>query len=316
MSFTSQWHITGIRLVCQTKPANYNGSFSCSDPMLNRIWYAGGYDVKLNLLSDYFGAILIDRGDRISWTGDAHCAHGAALVAFGNDDFAKRNLDNSANDDNGIASYALYWVLSLIDYYNYTGDTATLGGYINNAVAKLDNAYAIYGTNPGLGFYGWDERLGAGFENANCQECQNAYKMLSIRAWKEFAAAMGAYGRSDLQTKYNGYANEKISGLRQNSAWYQGFGLHACADAANTRLLNNAEKTAIFAQEFTDRVNRISYSPFNQSFVIQACAVMDKYDDAVNSVNDLWGGEINYGGAPPFYDTSPPPQTTPQDHEH
>src|SRR5260370_9770223 len=198
MSFTSQWHITGIRLVCQTKPANYNGSFSCSDPMLNRIWYAGAYDVKLNLLSDYFGAILIDRGDRISWTGDAHCAQAAALVAFGNDDFVKRNLDNSANDDNGIASYALSWVLSLIYYYNYTANQSTLRGYIHYAVAQLDYAYAVYGTNPSLGFYGWDERLGAGFENANSQESQNAYKMLSIRAWQSFAAAMGAYVRTDI----------------------------------------------------------------------------------------------------------------------
>ena len=74
MSFTNQWHITGLRLVCQTKPANYNGSFSCSDPLLTRIWYDGAYTVKLNLEANYFGAILIDRGDRISWAGDAHCA--------------------------------------------------------------------------------------------------------------------------------------------------------------------------------------------------------------------------------------------------
>jgi len=132
--------------------------------------------------------------------------------------------------------------LSLIDYYNYTGDAATLGGYIDNAVAKLDHAYAIYGTNPGLGFYGWDERLGAGFETRTAQESENAYKMLSIRAWKDFAAAMGAYGRSDLQAKYNGYANAKITALRQNPAWYQSFSLHACADAVNTGLLNGCRE--------------------------------------------------------------------------
>jgi len=300
LTFTNRWHITGLRLVCQNKPANYNGSFACSDPMLTRIWYDGAYTVKLNLLNNSFGAILIDRGDRISWTGDAHCSQAAALVAFGDYDFIKENLLATANNDNGIASYALYWVLSLIDYYNYTGDAATLGGNITNAEAILDNAYAVYGTNPNLGFYGWDERLGAGFDNANCQESQNAYKMLSIRAWNLFAATMGAYGRSDLKTKYNGYASAKITALRQNAAWYQGFSLHACADAVDTDLLNDAEKNAIFAQEFTNQVNRISYSPFNQYFVIQAFATMDKYDDALSSINDLWGGEINYGGTTLF----------------
>jgi len=305
MSFTNTWHITGLRLVCQSRPANYDGGFSCSDPLLTRIWYAGAYTVKLNLLANSFGALLADRGDRISWTGDAHPAQAAALAAFGNYDFIKENLASTANNYNGIASYALYWVLSLIDYYNYTGDAAMLNANIANAQSVLNNAYAVYGTNPNLAFYGWDERLGAGVENPNRQESENAYKMLSIRAWAAFAAAMGADGRADLQTQYNGYANAKIAALRQNAAWYQSFSLHACADAVNTGLLNTNELNGVFAQQFTDRVNRVSFSPFNQYFVLQAFAAMDKYDDALNSVNDLWGGEINYGGTT-FFEVSRP----------
>jgi hypothetical protein len=304
-SFTSQWHITGVRLVCQTKPTNYNGSFSCSDTMLTKIWYTGAYGVKLNLTKDYFGAILMDRGDRISWTGDAHPSQAAALVAFGNYDFIKKNIGNTSGQDNGIRSYSLYWVLSLVDYYRYTGDTATLRTYIPNASAKLDNAYIVYGTNPELRFYGWDERLGAGFEQPSCMESQNAYKMLSIRAWKEFASAMGALGRTDLRDKYNGYAQAKIALLRQNSAWYQRFGLHANADAVTTGLLNAEEKKAVFEQNFTDRVNRVSFSPFNQYFVIQAFAQMNKHDDALSSVRDLWGGIIQYGGTTFFEDFRP-----------
>ena len=50
------------------KPANYEGSFRCSDPTLTRIWYTGAYTVKLNLLKEYFGAILMERSDRHSWT--------------------------------------------------------------------------------------------------------------------------------------------------------------------------------------------------------------------------------------------------------
>ena len=86
--------------------------------MLTRIWYAGAYGVKLNLKKDHFGAILMDRGDRYSWTGDAHPAQAAALVAFGNYDFIKMNIASTASESNGIKSYPLYWVLSLIDYYN------------------------------------------------------------------------------------------------------------------------------------------------------------------------------------------------------
>lgn len=62
------------------------------------------------------------------------------------------------------------------------------------------------------------------------------------------------------QPEYNGYASQKIATLRQSAGWYPGFGLHACADAVNTGLLNTAEKNAIFAQQFTNRVNRGSFS--------------------------------------------------------
>jgi alpha-L-rhamnosidase len=295
-SFASAWHVTGIRLVCQTKPTNYNGSFSCSDPMLTRIWYVGAYGVRLALTKDFFGAILMDRGDRYSWTGDAHPSQAAALVAFGNYDFIKKNIANTSNQSNDIRSYSLYWVLSLLDYYSYTGDAATLEHYVTNVCAKLDEAFCLYGTNPKLGFYGWDERLGAGFENNGCQEAQQAYRMLSLRAWKAFAEAMATCGRTDLRDKYNGYANEKMAVLRQNPAWYQDFGLHANADAVTTGLLTDTEKKAIFERSFADRVNRVSFSPFNQYFVIQAFALMNKHDDALGSIHDLWGGMIKYGG--------------------
>jgi len=144
--------------------------------MLTRIWYDGAYTVKLNLEANYIGAILVDRGDRIAWTGDDHCAQAAALAAFGNYDFIKENIDSTANNDNGIASYGLYWVLSLIDYYKYTGDAATLGGYITNVESTLDGAYAAFGTNPNLGFYGWDERLGAGFETRTARRRRTPMK--------------------------------------------------------------------------------------------------------------------------------------------
>jgi len=96
------WHITGIRAVCQTKPANYAGGFSCDDPLLTKAWYISAYGVRASFCKDYFGAILMERGDRMSWTGDAHTSQAAALVAFGNYDFIKQNLDNTAGQNNGI----------------------------------------------------------------------------------------------------------------------------------------------------------------------------------------------------------------------
>jgi hypothetical protein len=306
-SFNHPWHITGLRLVCQVKPSNYTGSFSCSDPELTRVWYAGVYTVKLNLLKNYFGAILMDRGDRISWTGDAYVAQAATLAALGDNlDFVKTNLAATANDANGIASYALYWVLSLVDYYNYSGDKAVLDQYLANAAGKLDAAYAHYDHPPNLTFYGWDERLGAGFANPNLPEVRRAYAMLTIRAWREFARAMEQHGRLDLRDKYQRYADEKIAQLRKDPAWTEKFGPHAAADALNAGFATPAEQAALFADGLSDRVQRLSYSPFNEYFFIQALAALGRTDDALSTIKDCWGGQLRYGGTTFFevYDPS------------
>lgn len=294
-SFDTVWHIKNVRLVCQIRPTNYEGSFSCSDTMLTRIWYTGAYGVKLNLLKDYFGAILMERSDRFSWTGDAYTSQAAALVAFGNYDFILTNIRHTADQNNGILSYSLYWVQSLIDYYMYSGDSVTLSHFIDNATGKLDAALEHFGKNPALGYYGSDERIGAMFENTNCPESQNAYKMLTIKSWIHFADAMDKFGRKDLSARYRGYANEKMGQLKKDPYWYRSFGLHAAADAINTGLTTGDEQLEMYKNDFSDRVNRISLSPFNQYFIINALSQMGRYDDALSLINDHWGGMIRYG---------------------
>jgi alpha-L-rhamnosidase len=302
--FERPWHITAVRAVCQVKPTNYVGTFSCSDPMLTRIWYTGAYSVKANFCKDYFGAILMDRGDRISWTGDAHPAQAAALVSFGNWDFIRKNLERTTTTNNDIESYSLYWIFSLIEYYRHTADQTTLEKYVDHVGTLLDHARSIY-TDPSISFYGWDERLGAGFEDPDRFETKNAYRMLFIRACMEFASALNDIGQLDLSKVYRKMALQKMKDVRSNERWYDSFGMHALSDAVNTGLATEEEKSAIFAQEFSDRLNRLSYSPFNQYFILQAMALMNRHDEAMVSLRDMWGGQINYGGTT-FFETYTP----------
>lgn len=302
--FDRPWKITNVRAVCQAKPTNYLGSFSSSDPMLTRIWYTGAYSVKANLCKDYFGALLMDRGDRISWTGDAHPAQAAALVAFGDWEFIRTNLERSASTNNGIESYSLYWVLSLVEYYQHTNDRATLEKYVDHASKLLDHAASIY-NDPGITFYGWDERLGAGFETPDCFETKSAYRMLFIRASLEFASALAAIDHPAQSSACQQRALQKMQQLRSTPRWYEPFGIHALSDALNTGLTTIEESAAIFAQGFSDRLNRLSFSPFNQYFILQALAHMNRYDEAIVTLLDDWGGQIRYGGTT-FFETYTP----------
>lgn len=292
----ARWQMKNLRLVCEMKPVNYQGSFTCSDTMLNRIWYTGAYTVKLNLRKRDIGAILMERSDRFSWTGDAYPSQAAAMVAFGNFDMVRANLINTSTQDNGIASYALYWVLSLVDYVNYSGDKAFALQYLDNACKKLDVAYRNFDGKPNLGFYGWDERLGAGFENGSNPETYRAYRMLSIHCWNTFAQFARQLGKTELYDKYNTYAQEKFAQLTKDTDWTKTYGIHAAADAINTGLTAVKDGQSLYRQDFTDRVNRLSYSPFNQYFIIQSLAGINKYNDALSMIDDCWGGQIRYGG--------------------
>ncbi len=292
------WHITAVRLVCQVKPTNYEGTFASSDPMLTRIWYAGAYAVKLNLLKDSFGAILIDRGDRLTWTGDAHPAQAASMTAFGNWDFVKQNLQRTSHTDkygNDLESYPLYWVLSLVDYYRSSGDQAGFDSMAPIAQDKIAHG-AIIWANPHILFYGWDERLGAGFETPDMPEAKLAYQALFIHTCREFAWAMQQRGRPDKSEEFARMADAFAQKYLAKPGWPTEVGLHAAADAVNAVLPNRSEAQQIYAREFAEPIGRLSYSPFNEYFVLQALARIGKYDDALRTVRDMWGGELLYGG--------------------
>jgi alpha-L-rhamnosidase len=295
-SYSGQpWHISAIRLVCQIKPTNYDGSFSCSNDMLTRIWYTGAYTVKLNLEPKYFGAILMNRGDRISWTGDAHIAQAASMVAFGNWGFIKKNLDFTANDSNGIGSYALYWVLSLVDYYRYTGDKAALRQYISNVQAKLSQAQAMF-ENPVTVFYGWDDRLAGGFLKYGNHESRQAYRLLYIETCRQFAWALGAADEDTLRDQYLEMAREHATKIQAEPDWAEKVGIFVASDGINSGVPTPSQDQLFHQRNFTNPVERISFSPFNQYFIIQAMGRMNWTDEALQTVLEDWGGQIEYGG--------------------
>ncbi|HTV43195.1 MAG TPA: alpha-L-rhamnosidase C-terminal domain-containing protein [Candidatus Sulfotelmatobacter sp.] len=288
------WHITNVRLVCQIKPTNYKGSFSCSDPMLTKIWYTGAYTVKLNLLHKLIGAILMDRGDRVPWTGDDHIAQGAALAAFGNWGDVAQNLEITATNYNRIPSYALYWVLSVMDYYRYTGDRALLIHYIPNIQGKLSQAESWF-QDPNIRFYGWDDRTGSGFMDASCDESREAYRMLFIETCRQFAQSMGTVGRNDLQSQYQQTADRYAQMIQSHPDWVSSVGIFAAADAINAGVPTAAQQDILYRRDFANPVERISLSSFNEFFVVQAMARMGWTDQALQTVLEDWGGQINYG---------------------
>ena len=296
---STPWHITAARIVCQIKPTNYGGSFaSVGDDDLSRIWYLGAYTVKVNLLSDQFGSILIYRGDRFSWSGDAHVAQATAMSSLGNFDFVKENLRFTQNKCNGIESYCLYLVLSAADYFTATNDTSLMNELNPAVVSKLEHAQSIWGKEISLGFYGWDDRLGCGFVNSKIStEAQAAYRSLAIRSWRAWASVCAAIGNVSDADHFNSYADIAINATRApgSPAWYEPLGLYASADAITAGVPTAAEASAMISLNFNDSVTICALSAFNTYFALQALAVAGELDRGLATVHICWDVMLRLG---------------------
>ena len=312
------FNLSAVRLVCQTKPMGYAGSFAASDPTLERIWWVAAYTVRLTAQADYFGSILMDRGDRFSWTGDAHTIQACAFVAFNDTAFVLHNLNRTAcaKCSNGIEPYALYWVLSLCDYWEAVAGVDALLHYVGAAREKLDHALAIFGTDPALHFMGGDERLGAYFEDPDRREAQRSFSMLVIRACFAFAAtceAASAQARGTASTAlahvaaiYDAHGRRLVSSLRRSSTtpWYQGYGMLAATGALNAGFLN-ASETAAMLRPFADPLQRVAFTPFNQYFVVRALFEAGEPSLALDAMRRCWAGQLALG-ATTFWETFSP----------
>ena len=291
--FDKPFTITAIRAVTQVMPVNYTGAFSSDNPTLDRIWYVAAWDVRANIREDCFGAILMDRGDRHSWTGDSYPAQAASLVAFSNYDAVLKNLRYTECHPNRIESYELYWIESLIDYYMYSGDAEGTRSLIPQALKRLDHALEIVYDPRRLGFFGWDERTGIGFDHPDCPENRRGYQMLTVGALKHFAGVLDRLGERAAAEKYRTAAKDVTERLLSDGNYLSCLGMHSSADAINADLLPDLSR--LYHRDLSDRLQRLSYSPFNQHMLLKAMSKAGHYGDAFASVVDLWGGQVEYG---------------------
>lgn len=293
-TFDKPFTIENVRAMVQVKPTNYTASFETDNDELNRIWYVGAWDVKANLREDCYGAILIDRGDRFSWTGDAYTTQYASLTAFSNWDAVLRNLAYTARHGNGIETYELYWIESVVDYYWFTGDAVGARSLLGEAYKRLDHADQIFDDPKHLRFVGWDERTGRGFDNPDIAPNKLTYQLLAIGAWKHFGDVLARIGEPARADLYRKLAAKRTQQVTARADFRKRLNLHTAADAINAGLVDDL--ASLVVPDFSDRLKRMPLSPFNACFVLQAMGRAGRYADAFGLVRDLWGGQVRFGG--------------------
>ena len=309
--------LTGVRAVAQVLPLNYMASISSSDLVLDRIFYVGAYAVRVNFLPSppYFGSELYDRGDRAPpFQGDAHVSGSVGLAVFASPPFyamARRmlNFTNSALipvHDSNIAIYPLQWALSVSEYFDQTGDVATLRLLAPSIATIVGGCLRDFNssTSPvSLRWSGWDDRLGSGFADVDATpEARRYYWLMAMRASAAFASACAASQDDSLQpfaANFSAAVSTLAASLRAagGARWYEagGFGLHSLAAAINGGWLTPTEQLDVFSLHFNDSARICSFSNFDSGQLLDALTALGRLDFAAAMVRMCWGPQLSSG---------------------
>jgi hypothetical protein len=153
-------------------------------------------------------------------------------------------------------------VLSVLDYFQYTGNTTLLAEYAPKVAELLTTLLSttlanpdLHSGQPGLGFVGWDDRTGAGFSNSSCVECERDFRMILLRTANESAVAYAGVNDT-LAAGLAASATKLAKALRQptpsGADWHSELLLASASDAVNAGLTTPAEGAEIFSRVMND----------------------------------------------------------------
>lgn len=123
---TTPIEIQNISAVFTSQPLEYKGKFACSDPELNKIWESCRWATQICLQTHHLDSP--HHQEPISDPGDYLIEDLASYYCFDNPRLARQDLRKFAhilqacNYRNFHTSYALLWLQTLLNYYDYTGD--------------------------------------------------------------------------------------------------------------------------------------------------------------------------------------------------
>ena len=106
-------------------PLTQRGHFHCSDEKLNQIWDVAAYTFHLNSREFFLDGI---KRDRWVWSGDAFQSYFVNFYLFMDAPITKRTIlalrgrDPIETHINTILDYSLYWLMSIYEYWRFSGD--------------------------------------------------------------------------------------------------------------------------------------------------------------------------------------------------
>lgn len=269
------------------KEVPYRGSFECSDALLNRIWDVGAYTVHLNMQEYIWDGI---KRDRLVWVGDMHPEITTIKAVFGEDSSVERSLDFIREETplpgwmNGMASYSMWYVIIVYDWYLYMGrkeflakQRDYLAGLTEQLSAHIDENGKDTVTEGR--FLDWPSEGKDAVVDAGVQ----ALHIWAVRSLEKIFEVLGEEALADNCRK----DLERLAGF---SADYED------SKQAAALLVLTGQKDAVKVNDSLLRQGGArGMSTFMGYYILTARAMAGDYEGCLACIREYWGGMLKLG---------------------
>ena len=293
-------------------PVENRGTFKSSDSLINKIYDIAVYTLGLNSREGFFDGI---KRDRWVWGGDAYQSFLANYYLTFDSDTVRRTLRILHGDDpvtmhvNTIPDYSFYWVISLWEYYCYTGDMKFIASTYSDMRSLLGFAegrlskQGLYEKRGGdWVFVDWAEH----FDKDAGPIC--AEQMLLCRAYECAANCAELMKDTEGAERYSARAKdvrEKINALywdEEKRAFIDEFSTgnrnvtrHANIFAILYDLTTEERKAAIIENVIKNDAVPAIVTPYFKFFELAAMCEIGDFAYVADMLRSYWGGMVAEG---------------------
>ena len=273
-----------VRAVSTMRPMARLGSFRCSDERLNRVFETAVRTVHL-CCQDYIWDGI--KRDRLVWMGDTHPETKSILAVFGAADIVPATLDYAAATTppdsawmNNMATYTLWWIRNLAEWYRFTGDRAYLEKHADYLATTVAHVVATVGDD-GLWkdgtFLDWPTQ---GDKKAAAAGTQGLLAM---------ALDDAAFLLDELKRPVPGLmeARTRVAATKPDP--------HGVKSAASLLALSGLRDAKEMFAASLGRNEHAGVSTFYGYYMLEAMSVAGETKRALDTVRDYWGGMLDMG---------------------
>ncbi len=295
-------------------------SFSCSDGLVNRIWEVA--DTTFRLASGIFFLDGVKR-DRWIWSGDAYQSYFINQYLFFDKDICKRTILALRGNDpvtehiNTIVDYSMYWIISLENYYNMSGDLdfirmvyPKMESLLRYCMAQTDEQGFIYGREGDWIYIDWAE---LDKEGTLCAE-----QLLLARSYEAAASVRRLLGLE--AAEFDGRKEALLNNIRQffwdreKGAFIDSYQSgrrnvtrHANIFAVLFGYADEAETESILHRVLLNEEIAAITTPYFKFYELEALAKLGRFDVVMDTLKSYWGGMLERG-ADTFWEEYKPEQ--------